>query len=295
MSEGARAETDLHTAFTHWLAAAGRLRTEKEAGKQSSDGEDSGQGELPPEEAWMTVMRTLQAFFEALSGPAGLAALGRGTGQIPEITAALLASGMKGASILHQHLADRLERMESHAGDLHFDTPGRESLQLWSDLYQKEISRYFRIPQLGLGRFYQERLNETLDKFNIFAAALAELLHLLSRPFEKSTAVVQEKIEELIRTGGLPEDSEAYYRMWLKTLEGHFMTLFQSPEYNDSLRETMSALGDYLTARNRIFQDMLQALPVPTRKEMDELSREVYLLKRRVRTLEKAAGKRQRA
>ncbi|MFY9397750.1 MAG: poly(R)-hydroxyalkanoic acid synthase subunit PhaE [Desulfomonilia bacterium] len=290
MNEGARPEADLHTALAHWLAAAGRLRMEKDDGQQTAT-EEAGQGEFPMEEAWLAMTRTLKTLIEALSGPGGLAALGRGTGLIPEITAALLASGMKGASIIHQHVAERLERIGSHAEDLYLDAAGRESLQLWSSLYQKELGRYFRIPQLGLGRFYQERLNETLDKFNIFTAALAELLHLLSRPFEKSAAALQEQIEEFIRTGGLPEDTEAYYRMWLKALEGHFMTLFQSDEYNESLRETMSALEDYLSARNRIFQDMLKSLPIPTRNEMDDLSREVYLLKRRIRTLEKAAGK----
>jgi polyhydroxyalkanoate synthesis regulator phasin len=79
--------------------------------------------------------------------------------------------------------------------------------------------------------------------------------------------------------------------MWVKILEGHFMTLFQSPEYNKSLGETMIALEDYISARNRILQDMLQSMPVPTRKEMDDLYKEIYLLKKKVRDLEKANGK----
>jgi polyhydroxyalkanoate synthesis regulator phasin len=65
------------------------------------------------------------------------------------------------------------------------------------------------------------------------------------------------------------------------------MTLFQSPEYNKALGETMNALEDYLAARSRILQDMLQSLPVPSRKEMEDLCKEVYLLKKKIRSLEK--------
>jgi polyhydroxyalkanoate synthesis regulator phasin len=48
---------------------------------------------------------------------------------------------------------------------------------------------------------------------------------------------------------------------------------------------------DYLNARNKIIQDMLLSLPIPTSKEMDDLYMEVYTLKKTVRDLEKAKGK----
>jgi hypothetical protein len=34
-------------------------------------------------------------------------------------------------------------------------------------------------------------------------------------------------------------------------------------------------------------QDMMSVLPVPSRKEIDDLEREVYELKKRIRTIEK--------
>jgi len=43
-------------------------------------------------------------------------------------------------------------------------------------------------------------------------------------------------------------------------------------------------------ARHRMLTDMLQSLPLPTNKEMDELYKELYLLKKRVRELEKSSG-----
>jgi hypothetical protein len=45
-------------------------------------------------------------------------------------------------------------------------------------------------------------------------------------------------------------------------LEGHFMTLFQTPEYVDTLTRTVNALADFSAARDAAFEDMLGALPV---------------------------------
>ena len=36
-----------------------------------------------------------------------------------------------------------------------------------------------------------------------------------------------------------------------------------------------------------ILEDMLQTLPVPKQREMDELYKEIYLLKKRIKALEK--------
>jgi len=198
---------------------------------------------------------------------------------------------MKGYFTFQQQILDKIERIGNRTDAYRFDQIDQEALRAWSEIYQKEIRQYFNVPQLGLSRFYQERMNQVLDKFNVFNTSLTEFLQLLSLPFEKSFQVMQEKIEELAKNGDLPEDSRAYYRMWVKILEGHFMTLFQSPEYNKVLGETMDALEDYLSARNRVLQDMLQSLPVPTRKEMEDLCKELYLLKKKVRRLEKANEK----
>jgi polyhydroxyalkanoate synthesis regulator phasin len=72
----------------------------------------------------------------------------------------------------------------------------------------------------------------------------------------------------------------------VKILEGHFMTLFKSPEYNQTLADLFIKVTDFIVAKNEMFQDILQILPVPTYKEIDELYRDLHILKKRVRELE---------
>jgi polyhydroxyalkanoate synthesis regulator phasin len=73
--------------------------------------------------------------------------------------------------------------------------------------------------------------------------------------------------------------------MWIKVLEGHYMTLFKSPDYLDSLVRTLGTAQDYKMAQHQMLADILQVLPIPTNKDMDELYKEIYLLKKKVKEL----------
>jgi polyhydroxyalkanoate synthesis regulator phasin len=64
------------------------------------------------------------------------------------------------------------------------------------------------------------------------------------------------------------------------------MNLFQSKEYTDALHNTLDKMEDFVLAKNDALRDILQFLPIPTTKEMDELYMEFYQLKKRVKELE---------
>jgi polyhydroxyalkanoate synthesis regulator phasin len=97
---------------------------------------------------------------------------------------------------------------------------------------------------------------------------------------------VQQQLDDLAKEGRLPKESKEYYNMFIKVLEGHYMTLFKSPEYKKTLSELFNHLSEFIISKNEVLQDMLQALPVPTYKEMDELYKDLHILKKRVKQLE---------
>jgi polyhydroxyalkanoate synthesis regulator phasin len=65
------------------------------------------------------------------------------------------------------------------------------------------------------------------------------------------------------------------------------MTLYKSPEYLSVMGKTLTALEEFLMARETITQDVLKGLAVPTQKDLDELYREIYILKKKIRKIEK--------
>jgi hypothetical protein len=157
----------------------------------------------------------------------------------------------------------------------------------WKEIYEREFRKFLGMPQVGLTRAYQRRLNEAIDKFNIYNTALTEFYSILWLPMEKSFQIFHQELAALAEQGKTPTNARDYYKIWLKILEDRYMSLFRSEDYNERLARTLNAMAEFAIARERAMEDALQGTPVTTAKDMDEVYRELYELKKRVKTLEK--------
>jgi len=228
-----------------------------------------------------------EATAKAFSEPGAMDALLKGLQTAPDLSLRFFKTSVDGFGELQRRWIERFKKLGAPSEPYGFTDLDTEFLNRWTDIYKKEFRQFLAVPQLGIMRFYQEKINQAVDKHSLFQAAMAEFLHLLFVPVEKSFMVMQEKLAELAEAGKLPDDSKRYYQMWIKILEGHYMTLFQSSDYVQTLGRTLDSLNGFLSARQEVLEDMLKLLPVPTHRDMDEINREIYLLKRRLRTLEK--------
>lgn len=275
-----------------WLAVMNQFFSGL-AGMQPKDTGESGGGTAEgharaSQEALLSMFKTWGTLSTAMSEPSAAGSIAGGLATLPGIMTRFFQTGLNGFLKAQSQAADKIRRLSEHSEAYRFDNLDQDSLKAWSDFYDKEIRQYLKVPQLGLVRFYQERLNQTLDKYNIMNAKLGDFLQILMLPMEKSFKVLSEKIEEQVRLKKIPEDPHEHYRLWVKILEGHYMTLFKSNEYTSALADTLNAFEEYISARNLIFADVMQSLPIPTNKDMDDLYDELYHLKKRVKDLEKA-------
>jgi len=249
---------------------------------QTAEGEDSDPSFLEAAfSAW-------QAMSSAMARPESQASLFSGIGTIPAVFSKIIESGLIGYSTLQQQWMSQIQKTEKYKGPYDFAHLDKEALHMWGDLYDNEFRKFLNIPQLGLTRFHQEKINQLNDRFTIFQTAMAEFLQLLLTPFEKSFVTMQEKLGNLAEKGEVPEDSKIVYNMWIKALEGHYMTLFKTPEYISAITKTLDSMEDYTSARQDVTDDILKLFSMPTKKDMDEVYKEQYMLKKRLRTLEKA-------
>ncbi len=240
------------------------------------------------QKSWESTQKTWKAWSQIITEPETMKTLFKETGMLPEIFLKISQSGLKSFVHLQQQWLQRAGKVQESTKSYTFENIDEDAVKVWTQLYETELRKIFNIPQLGLTRFYQEKMIRSVDKFNMFQTNLTEFLRLLSLPMEKSFQVMQEKLTELADEGNLPEDSKAYYQMWIKILEGYYMTLFQSSEYTKILNKTLYSMSEFSNAKKELLQDtLLYMLPVPTQKEMDELYKEIYLLKKRIKELEK--------
>jgi len=237
-----------------------------------------------------TNLNLLRSFSRIMNEPESASAAANSVSALPEILLKMARSGFDAAMQIQKHLMEKAGKIGKRTEAYNFDNLDQEVFKALSEVYEKELRQYLKIPPLGLTRFYSERFNEMLDKHNLFETTLAEFLSVLYLPMEKSFKVLQEKLRQRAEEGNLPGDTKESYDMWLKILEGHYMNLFKSKEYTDALHRTLNKLEDFLIAKDDALRDFLQLLPVVTHKDMDDLYKEFHLLKKRVKELEKQLG-----
>jgi hypothetical protein len=262
-----------------WGAPPSRPQADTKAGNSAN----------PKAQAAMAAaLKNWQTMAGAMAAPESMASLFKGSGAMPEVLLKLAQTSMGSFMEMQQKMIQRVGRMGQSVEAYQFQDIDENMFRAWTDIYKKEFQQFFQIPQLGLMRTYQEKMNQAADKYNLFQSTLSEFLSLLSLPFNRSMQVMQEKLGDMAEKDGLTEDTKVYYSMWVKVLEGHFMTLFQTPEYVETLTRTVNTLADYSAARNAALEDILSMLPVAKKTEMDDMARELYELKKRLRKLEKA-------
>jgi class III poly(R)-hydroxyalkanoic acid synthase PhaE subunit len=242
------------------------------------------------EEFWAASRKLWNASAKAMSEPGFADMLQRGLQTVPDISMRLAQKSFEGFLEFQKRWAEHMQKLGVPTEPYSFSDLDPEFLNRLTDIYKKEFQQFLEIPQVGLTRFYQERCSQALDKFNLFQAAMAEFVNLISVPIDKSYRMMLEKLAELTHKGQLPEEPKHYYQMWIKMLEGHYMNLFQSPQYTETMARTIEALNQFLSTRNRVLEDALKLFPICTHRDMDDISREVYQLKRRIRALEKRLG-----
>ncbi|MBN1471656.1 MAG: hypothetical protein JW925_07735 [Syntrophaceae bacterium] len=237
-----------------------------------------------------TNLNLLKSFSRMMKQPESESAATNALSALPEIFLKMSKSGFEAAMQIQNHLLEKAGKIGKRTEAYKFENLDQEIFKALNEVYEKEIQQYFKVPPLGLTRFYQERFNELLNKHNIFETTLAEFLSILYLPMEKSFKVFQEKLKQMAEEGNIPTATKENYAMWLKILEGHYMNLFKSVDYTEALHRVLKHFENFMIARNETMQDYLQMLPVVTHKDIDDLYKEFHLLKKRVGELEKILG-----
>ena len=238
-------------------------------------------------ESFQTSTKMWQAMLDAMSEPAALEHFQKATQMTPDITLGFAQTCVQSFTELQAQVGEWIQKRGASLSTADIQELDKELIKKWTEAYEKEFSQYLKIPQIGLGRFYQERIMQATDKSNALQTTLSGFLHMLSQPIEKSLKSLQEKMVEMTEAGPLDEKSKTYYNLWIKLLEGHYMELFKQLEYSTVMAKTLDALNGYVEARQAVVNDVLKQFNVPSHQDLDELYKEIYLLKKRMRNYER--------
>jgi len=291
MEENKAKKNDLDAVMQDWLKASSDFWTSMlqaiPAAAPNFKAAETGGMPNRYTESLEAILKRLQNVATALNDPQAADAVFQALNTMPEFFMKIAKAGWETSARLQKQAIAKAGKIGQKTEAYKFENLDQDIFKIWREIYEEEFRQYFQVPQLGLARYYQERMNRLADEANVLNAALSEFLYLLYLPMEKSVKVLQDKVEELARDGKTPDKAKDYYNLWVKILEGHYMNLFKSPEYLAAFREMLSQAENYANAKNEVLQDILQSMPIPTNRDMDNIYKDLYLLKKRVKVLEK--------
>jgi polyhydroxyalkanoate synthase subunit PhaE len=228
-----------------------------------------------------------QAYISAMSRPETAASVFKGISSMPDIFMKMIQPALTSVSDMHQQWLEQIEKTGRISEPFQFDRMDKDALNIFNKLYDAEFRKFLKIPQLGLAREHQEKLNRFIDRFNLLSGAVAEFLQVIFQPFEKSYASLQEKIADLTKENEIPDDPKYYYQLWLKILEREYMMLFKTPEYLTSLAKTINVAAEYKRAKQDLSNDLLHYLSIPSATDIQDVYKDLHDLKKRLRNIEK--------
>jgi len=286
---------DPKTIFSTWMrsmadmsSASGEADFKKEPEPPSEKDNVKGSWFDKHLESGMSAWQTLMT---ALSQPETLASIYNSIGSFPDFFLKMIQPMTDGVSSMYGQWLSQFKEIGKISGDFHFDQfdqIDKESLNVFTSLYDAEFRKFLNIPPLGLTRQYQEKINRFLDRFNLLNSAMAEFMHMVFQPFGNANAAFQKKISEMVEANQVPDDPKSFYQTWLKLLEKEYMLLFKSSEYLSCLAKALNAVAEYQKARQDLINGMLHQFSIPSSTDVESVYKDLYDLKKRLKKIEKA-------
>ncbi len=263
--------------FDYWQTVMQEMLGSPGFGNSQSGSENGCQWPMTP-----SSLQEMFASMNSLMLETGLMEnLTQGLNRVPDMSMRMAQAWTENMSSLLQESLNGMEQSLSQ------DPQSRpeNSLQALVEAYSKSMQKMLNMPKLGLNRYSQERMAQAMDKLNQFNAVASEFSMQMLQPVESSFVKMQQKLKDMAEGDGYFEEAKEYYSLWIKILEGDYMNLLQSPEFIKSFHNVVNTYMEFYALYEEVMQDGLQFLPVTTKKDMNSVYKENYLLKKQVKAL----------
>ena len=129
-------------------------------------------------------------------------------------------------------------------------------------------------------------INQVLLEFNQY---ITEYYKQLSDTWSVAQKKVDLKAPDILQD---VEQTEAFKRIWIDIFDNDFTELFDSGKFGENYGKLISKELELTKHWNNITNVILQSVNLPSKKEMDEIYKEMHSLKKRIGKLELELKKR---
>lgn len=164
----------------------------------------------------------------------------------------------------------------------------QDFFDLWLKAYETTYGKLIEMPIMGPTREHAERLRSHFDAtINLYSAWMGSIASFQS-VFLEATRRTREKVETMAakeeEVG--PESAKEFYDLWMETFSETFKEFLKSQFFSSDLSKLASdSMGYMRSYRDMLENNLLKPANLPTRTELDEINKDVYELRKQVKSL----------
>jgi hypothetical protein len=167
---------------------------------------------------------------------------------------------------------------------------GFESVQEFFDLglknYEATAGRFVEMPALGPAREKSEKFMKGFSTFiNLYAAGMDSSSNI-QIVLQEAMRRVHEKTGSDMEGSISPDKYKDFYRLCIETFSETFKEFMRSGHFASDMGKLNSLLMDFqIYNRGMLEENYLKPMNLPTKTEIDEINKELYFLKKKVKEL----------
>jgi class III poly(R)-hydroxyalkanoic acid synthase PhaE subunit len=151
------------------------------------------------------------------------------------------------------------------------------------------------VPSVGYTREWQEQWQDWTRLHTEYLHAVQDFAMLLGQVVQRALQMFGDRIKQKITDGETLESLRAIYDLWIDCGEDAYAEQVATAEFPHLQAEMVNALMRMKRQEQIMVEEVMTALNVPTRREIDTTHQRVYQLQRDMRALQEEAAERAEA
>jgi hypothetical protein len=158
--------------------------------------------------------------------------------------------------------------------------------QLYLEFYQESLGKFLAVPQFGIPRESLHQIMTAFDSYYRFMGAIGDFLVKFNIPLKDSLEILQKTIKEREGTDGGFKSAKEIYDFAVDILDKRYDGYIKSPEGVQIVVDVVEKYLDYKKRSNAVRDIWFRSLSIPTSREMEDVYRGIYDLKKKTRKQE---------
>lgn len=172
------------------------------------------------------------------------------------------------------------------------DSPYKDFYSNFTKIYEETVGKVLKVPTVGPAREAFEKYLKSIDASIKFYGAALDFYFKLQKPWMESLEETAQKARKILAEN--PEDLDTFketYDLLIKTYEERFQEHFQTEMFGKTLENMLTRSLEFQQSYEQMSEEFLKYTPITTKSDMDDIYKELYNIKKKLREQSKIIKK----